>query len=400
MKRKKPKVSPVTLRVLALLSGFIGAISVLILAEIGARLISVKGREMFPTRLPKDLVSNIHKISYDPSVLTHLAIHLPSPRFKSHLNPQVKPLFVRFPGPYEEVDEQVGRRPIPNSKGTRIEFFPGGFMERRSNYTIDSSSRRLTLGRQNNNPSQLLLFMGCSFAFGDGLNDNETIASQAAQLLKNYNVYNYGFSGWGPNNALRLVNQKKFASDLPKNLPVKVVYIFMDHHINRVIGSLDIYREKWDWPRKLPYYYLDSQDRLQTTGMIGSGRLYRNSLYKFLAKSELLTSLDVELPPSFREKDFRLVAAIFERLQATLKDKFPKSEFYVAFFPGQAGKALIPYLDEKGIKSFNYGDMDSSQFVWVPEIPDGHPSGEMNHFFAHQILEDLGLIRADIRSDG
>jgi len=46
---------------------------------------------------------------------------------------------------------------------------------------------------------------GGSWVFGEGLNDNETLPYYLQQIFPDYKVTNFGFHGWGPHNALYLL---------------------------------------------------------------------------------------------------------------------------------------------------------------------------------------------------
>lgn len=65
-------------------------------------------------------------------------------------------------------------------------------------YTQNQFGRRVV---PQDNPEQRdkhLLFFGCSYTFGTGCNDNETLPAQTATLMPEYHVYNMAEGGWGP----------------------------------------------------------------------------------------------------------------------------------------------------------------------------------------------------------
>ena len=59
----------------------------------------------------------------------------------------------------------------------------------------------------NENSKDTYVFLGCSFVFGDGVNDDETLPYYFSDILNfKYNILNYGISGKGSNSALNILN--------------------------------------------------------------------------------------------------------------------------------------------------------------------------------------------------
>ncbi|HUI22519.1 MAG TPA: SGNH/GDSL hydrolase family protein [Methylocella sp.] len=68
-------------------------------------------------------------------------------------------------------------------------------------YTIDSNLLRQT---QSCEAGPTIVFFGCSFTFGEGLNDTDTLPQSFANSLdRKERVLNMGFSGYGPQHFLR-----------------------------------------------------------------------------------------------------------------------------------------------------------------------------------------------------
>ncbi|MEI6128295.1 MAG: hypothetical protein WCQ99_17240, partial [Pseudomonadota bacterium] len=59
-------------------------------------------------------------------------------------------------------------------------------------YTIDEYGRRLTPGLNEWGKDFFILFFGCSFTFGEGLQDNETLPFYVSEYAGRYRAYNYG----------------------------------------------------------------------------------------------------------------------------------------------------------------------------------------------------------------
>jgi hypothetical protein len=81
-----------------------------------------------------------------------------------------------------------------------------------------------------------VMFFGDSFTFGDGVNDDETLPN-AFSILSGMRAANFGLSGWGPHQMLRLLEL-----DIPKKTesgsPSLMVYTAIDDHISRAAGHV------------------------------------------------------------------------------------------------------------------------------------------------------------------
>jgi len=76
-------------------------------------------------------------------------------------------------------------------------------------YTTDEKGRRITADNQSTADTLILLF-GCSYTYGEGLNDDETFAWQLSELLgPKFQVYNYGFHGYGSHQMLALLESDR-----------------------------------------------------------------------------------------------------------------------------------------------------------------------------------------------
>lgn len=322
---------------------------------------------------------------------THIPIHLGAAHFRPHYGPLITPM-KKYENGYSYADSEIGNRPRPG-RWKNEWIYPDGHSPPPVYYSVDSIGRRVIPGQVIDRERPSLMFLGCSFVYGEGLSDEETLPAQAAKMQNAFNVYNYSFHGWGPNNLLRLVRTKPFGTDISKKPGSVAIYIFIDVHLDRVRDSINLSRAFSGWPDALPYYFLDERGELQTHGMLSQGRPVVELLYQTLAKSQLLRTLGIDLPPTVTQQHLQLMAAVIENLKKALNEKMGGTQFYVAFYPGsQLAKRLIPLLDKKGINSLDYSAVQATAYFAEPEhLPDGHPSAAMNRFFAKQILTDLGI---------
>lgn len=80
-------------------------------------------------------------------------------------------------------------------------------------YSIGDDGFRIT--PQSNDSVQVHInFLGCSFTFGEGLNDNETLPFSLQASNEHISVKNYGMHGYGVHQALRIVETKSLTGDI------------------------------------------------------------------------------------------------------------------------------------------------------------------------------------------
>ena len=80
-----------------------------------------------------------------------------------------------------------------------------------------------------------ILIMGCSYAYGWGLDEKDTLGYKLSQIMKRP-VYNraYGWY-WGLQTMLYQARRKDFYEEVPE--PEYIIYVFIDDHINRICRS-------------------------------------------------------------------------------------------------------------------------------------------------------------------
>jgi hypothetical protein len=122
-------------------------------------------------------------------------------------------------------------------------------------YSIDKNSMRVTPDSPKGH-GPAIMFFGDSFTFGQGVNDDETLPN-AFSILSGMRVLNFGASGYGPQQMLRLLEL-----DIPKivepQFPRLMVYTALAEHIQRAAGHAD-------WDQDGPLYEVEN-DRARYVG--------------------------------------------------------------------------------------------------------------------------------------
>ena len=259
-------------------------------------------------------------------------------------------------------------------------------------YSTDAYGRRTTPATHLEPPSNFILFFGDSFTFGEGVNDNETLPFYVGQMASKYRVYNYGVMGYGPQGMLAELRDGDIAKEINETHGISI-YTFIDDHISRAIGAQHVVAG-WGW--RMPFYHVDSSNRLVRRSNFISGRPGLTFLYWVLAKSQIAKYLGIHLPLRIDDSHIKTTARIIEESRNTFKEKFNSDRFYVLFFPGsRRAKNLIPYLESADIKYLDYSELIDMHEQEFHIENDPHPTPRAYKIVATRITKDIKILDSD-----
>lgn len=180
-------------------------------------------------------------------------------------------------------------------------------------YTIDDQGHRTTPGSRSDGDT--ILFFGCSFTFGQGVNDDQTLPAYFARRTSfQYHVVNLGYSGYGAHQMLRSLEL-----DLPRTAisgKVRgVVFQAASFQIPRSAGMSS-------WDLRGPRYALDGGGRLITRSSQPS--LAYNFLDRAVGGSRIF-SLSVQGIDNLRYRQneaTELYAAIIEEAGSIVRRRY------------------------------------------------------------------------------
>ncbi len=253
-------------------------------------------------------------------------------------------------------------------------------------YSTDEYGRRRTLFPGTKTPEATVVFFGCSFLFGEGSEDSETIPSQFCRLAPGYMATNYGVPGWGTQQMLTLLENKRLPYQMYSPASTGVYLYLPEVHESRVVGEMDIVNS---FGRDFPCYERDSEGLLQRHGSFSSGRPLTTFAYGVMGRSRTREFLGLNFPRR-SPQHYALTAAIIGRSRELFLEQFPGSRFLVVVYPGHAAatptvelcrNAGIEILDLQGL--FDPSDADMQYFG------DGHPTPLANRTVAKAIADYL-----------
>lgn len=263
-------------------------------------------------------------------------------------------------------------------------------------YSLDGKANRITPARDRDKRHQFMAFFGCSFTFGHGVNDDETLPFYAGELCAEFMPYNYGQRGNGPQQILQRIQSAALPEEIQEQRGVGV-YVYMPHHIERLIGSMPTFNL---WVSNFPYYYLDKNGKLVQDGTFRSGRPWRSALYDALWSWPVLSWFEIMLPIKRTNSDMDLLVGVIREAKNAFLTQFPDSQFVVLmyYYPKHSLSKwnLHPYMVER-LHAEGITVIDGS--AWLTEehfseymLPDFHPRPAMHRRVAEELVRGLGLI--------
>jgi len=291
---------------------------------------------------------------------------------------------------YYRGDDLLGYAPTPGAVTPAWKRWNGRLLYS-TEYAIDEHGRRVTPIANRPERDRFALFFGDSCTFGEGVAQQETLPFFAGQLAPSVMPYNYGFHGYGPQQMLARLESGRLRAEIVEADGV-LVYLFIDAHVSRAIGSLGVYTQ---WADAMPFYALDASGRPQRHGNFNTGRPLVAMAYSLLGRSALLEAFRVDLPARIDDRHVELTAALLGRSQELFHAQFGPQRFVVVAFPGsKLSGRLGAALKHQGVELLDFSallDPDRAEYH-IPE--DWHPTALTNRVLAEHVVEALALGRA------
>ena len=232
-----------------------------------------------------------------------------------------------------------------------------------------------------------VIFLGCSFAYGMGLENPQTISYKVSKYTYRP-VYNYSLPGGGVQHTLWMLNNSKRFDEI-KN-PEYAIFIFIDDHFRRSLSAFPF----------LNYPYSESLYVIRGGKVYPECKLkqilYRSYLYRLLC-SKFGTFKYVS--PIFQNYREDRIVAFFKEEEKILKQKYPNIKFVVMTFPDSTNKveSLKQKIENEGIcvvDGFEIFEKEThTEFSHQDEyfLDNGHPNEKMFSLFVPELAKQLNL---------
>lgn len=253
-------------------------------------------------------------------------------------------------------------------------------------WTTDALARRTTPVPPGT-PEAAALFFGCSFTFGEAVEDTETLPALFSQQLPKYRSLNYAYMGYGPQHTFLQLEDTEVFSDL--SLPVGlVIYTLIPHQIDRLIGRM---RLSTGWGGALPYLRVED-GTLVHRGSFRESRGLRQRLYSIASRSALLKYLRMDIPRKISEEQYRFTAKVLAATAEKSRVRFPGARFLVLLYPTRWSTGnLNTLLREQGLEVVELQEFLPPDFATAPayNLPDQHPTAEAYALVAQALKQWL-----------
>jgi len=237
---------------------------------------------------------------------------------------------------------------------------------------------------------QFLFFFGCSFTFGFGLNDDQTLPYYAGCFAHSFMPYNFACASYGPQQMLLKLREKEFFRAIPQPTG-RAVYVFIEDQLLRAIGY-HVWAQNdpcFGW-RDGEYTYL---------GPIHEVHPLYSWVYPRMGKSRLLRLLGLNFPRWAAHHALRVTETIIQESAKEFRRLYPDGHFYVVrYLGGSVSEPLLQRLRASGIECYDYSalpqDPDVQGDRW---FIDTHPTALRNKEIARQLVQDLNIADEAIR---
>jgi len=208
-------------------------------------------------------------------------------------------------------------------------------------YNFDRFSRRVVPG-DGVPRTRHLIFFGCSYTYGYGINDNQTLPYYTYKNSKTYQAYNYAIGASGPHMMLSLIETTDFRKQIKEKQGV-FVYVYIDDHIQRANGFL----EQRNWGTNAPVYK-KVNGVLKRLGSFKTAEPMTTWFYSFLSKKVNFVKRFKRNFPWITQKHIQYTCDLISRSKDLYVAQYPRSNFFTYVHPlSGINKDLKKMLKEK-----------------------------------------------------
>ena len=265
----------------------------------------------------------------------------------------------------------------------------------KTNYNVDAYGCRVTSPRGNGEGSKWQFF-GCSFTFGTGVDDDETLPSHFSRHLGHGEVVNHGVPGYGPQQLwlwLKAGNLEQVSNTTGLSC---CLYVFITHHLRRLEGSADVVAE---WSHPMPWLTVED-GVVRHMGTFQDRSPFQYYALKARERSHLLRYASLRLTPKGVQGSEAPSSELFVSVirEVSRGCKTAGARFVMVVYPGNGmSSELKSRVIEAGIEVLDYSALLESELSSQEELffrdgangGFGHPKGKAHEIVASQLARDI-----------
>lgn len=225
-----------------------------------------------------------------------------------------------------------------------------------------------------------IILFGCSYAYGQGLEDKESFTFKLSEYSKRP-VFNYSMFGKGFQHTLFILRHNIIDKEI-KN-PEYAIYVMMDDHIRRMYSNVCM----GDFVGQ-PMYSLDSQNHFfekkpyyPVYRQFYTFYYFNNLIYEKFIKNDL-------------RRNSLYVSSYLNDIYLMLKTKYPDIKFIVLMYDTDNSYGLVlSSLNEniKVINTYTITDEQLSQLKYTISSTDFHPNALAWDLVSKALVKELKL---------
>ena len=287
----------------------------------------------------------------------------------------------------------LGFRPAPDTKVAAVATFNGQPVYSQT-YTFDRDGARTTPAAPTG--SDVYLFLGDSFMFGQGLKDEESLAAQFARATGNtVRAVNFGVPGNAPNHLVRAFEAGLLDGFIGQ--PVKAVIVWIiPAQLARTTGD-------GSWLYNSPRYELRDGALVHTGSFEGYRWSHPLAGLKYLL-GQSFAFVDAIGRQQRQQEQAELFVAMMARLKAYAQDKFKAPLVIVYSWPDEKSGAghgdsamaqqmlvdILARVRRMGVEMIRVDDLANGHPIDKLLIPhDGHPTAFQTGLVADELKKRL-----------
>jgi hypothetical protein len=288
----------------------------------------------------------------------------------------------RTPWWVDDADASYRNAPTLEARDARV---CDGKIIYESIYRTDAYGLRISPPENPNSPQDCVLFFGCSFTFGTGVGNEETMPYQVGVAAGDrYRVRNFGVGGYGPHHILATVEGTRWLEAL-RCEPKVAIYQAIPSHANRAVESWHV-----DGGRPGPRYVRDSSGTIVRDGNLQNVR-ERNIWTRFLNQWPPARRYLEERDNQIDDETAGLFIGLIDAWAGSLRQRFPDIEVHVIYWDDSSNREL-PWqrLDDVSVHLISEilprNDNQDGGYT----IPgDGHPNTTAHRLIAQYVVDEI-----------
>ncbi len=227
-----------------------------------------------------------------------------------------------------------------------------------------------------------ILLLGCSYAYGQGLTDEQTMGHKLSEYTKRP-VYNYSLPGKGLQNTIYILQKDMLDESI--NNPEYVIYVFMSDQIRRLYSTVCLH----DYTG-YPVY------KVQRDGTVVLKTNYYPVYRQFYTFYFFNNIYQIYFNMKFKKKHSRIINAYFKEIHKQIQRKYPNAKFVILMYEDNGnnfGLNLQPLIDD-GIEIIHTNELTDvrlldDEYHIAPN--DFHPNEKAWDILVPALSQRLGL---------